>query len=176
MSDDYYPAWYLQDESKESASRIREYSADNAFISIQDQSLKDSAAVLIVGNEILAGRHKHEEDAQFLCEEIRKLGYEVKQVIDPLKLTLPFLRLWDLRYSISGFDLCPFFLQVMAVENDIDVIAFMVRRLAPIHKHLYIIGGVGTAHHHHTVAGSCHVTQPTNQDINRRVWGLGFGL
>lgn len=44
----------------------------------------------------------------------------------------------------------------MAVENDIDVIAFMVRRLAPIHKHLYIIGGVGTAHHHHTVAGACN--------------------
>lgn len=90
MSNDYYPAWYLQDESKESASRIREYSADNVFLSIQDQGLKDSAAVLIVGNEVLAGRHKHDQDAQYLCEEIRKLGYEVKQVMS----LLPF---WPLR-------------------------------------------------------------------------------
>lgn len=40
----------------------------------------------------------------------------------------------------------------MAVENEIDVIAFMIRRLSPIHKYLYVIGGVGTAHHDYTVA------------------------
>eukprot|EP00961_Rhodomonas_salina_P146823 1976540-Rhodomonas_salina.1 len=34
-------------------------------------------------------------------------------------------------------------LQVMKIENDIDVIAFMVRRLSPVHKYLFIAGGTG---------------------------------
>jgi len=36
--------------------------------------------------------------------------------------------------------------QVMKIENDIDVIAFMVRRLSPIYKYLFIFGGIGAGH------------------------------
>ncbi|EKX51724.1 hypothetical protein GUITHDRAFT_42232, partial [Guillardia theta CCMP2712] len=36
--------------------------------------------------------------------------------------------------------------QVMKIENDVDVIAFMVRRMSPVHKYLFIAGGTGAGH------------------------------
>ena len=30
--------------------------------------------------------------------------------------------------------------QVMKIENDVDVIAFMVRRLSSVHRHVFLIG------------------------------------
>lgn len=42
--------------------------------------------------------------------------------------------------------------QVMKIENDIDVIAFMVRRLSPVHKYLFIAGGTGAGHDDVTMA------------------------
>jgi hypothetical protein len=36
--------------------------------------------------------------------------------------------------------------QVMKIENDIDVIAFMVRRLTAVHKYVFLFGGTGAGH------------------------------
>mmetsp|Transcript_9951 Transcript_9951/g.19436 ORF Transcript_9951/g.19436 Transcript_9951/m.19436 type:complete len:699 (+) Transcript_9951:190-2286(+) len=36
--------------------------------------------------------------------------------------------------------------QTLYVENDVDVIAFMIRRMHPLHKYLFVIGGLGASY------------------------------
>jgi len=42
--------------------------------------------------------------------------------------------------------------QVLLIESDIDVIAFLLRRLSPVHRHVFVAGGVGPAHTDVTLA------------------------
>jgi len=31
--------------------------------------------------------------------------------------------------------------QVLLIESDLDVIAFLLRRLSPVHRHIFVAGG-----------------------------------
>jgi len=42
--------------------------------------------------------------------------------------------------------------QVLLIESDLDVIAFLLRRLSPVHRHIFVAGGVGPAHTDVTLA------------------------
>jgi hypothetical protein len=36
--------------------------------------------------------------------------------------------------------------QIMVIENNVDVIAFMLRRLSPVHRYIFVTGGIGPRH------------------------------
>jgi len=114
-SSQYWPAWMLQDESEEGASRIQRTNihsrtGDSASLGEVDM---DTAAVLVIGDELMNGEVQ-ESNSHFISSELRTIGIGVKQV--------------------------------MVVENDIDIIAFMIRRLCPIHRYIFVVGGVGPGH------------------------------
>jgi len=67
-SGSYKPAWFLMDETKERDSRMK-----NARKTTQTRG--ETAAILVIGNEIIAGSVK-DENGHFLITQLRELGLD----------------------------------------------------------------------------------------------------
>lgn len=77
----YYPAWLLTDESRESGSRVKVSGGSNLITADgrRTSTMEETAAILIIGDEVVSGLVQ-EGCSYSLMAALRRQGISTKQV------------------------------------------------------------------------------------------------